>query len=66
MADTLEALLDSFTVEGTLYERLPDNAVHCYACGHNCLIKEGKRGICKVRFNDGGVLRVPWGYVVTL
>ncbi len=66
MADTLEALLDSLTVEGALYERLPDNAVHCYACGHNCLIKEGKRGICKVRFNDGGMLRVPWGYVGAL
>ena len=66
MADSLEALLDSLTVEGTLYERLPDNAVHCYACGHNCLIKEGKRGICKVRFNDGGMLKVPWGYVGAL
>lgn len=63
---TLEQLLDSLTVEGELYERLESNAVRCYACGHRCLIKEGRRGICKVRFNDGGVLKVPWGYVGAL
>ena len=63
---TLETILDSLAVEGTLYERLPDNAVHCYACGHNCYIKEGRRGICKVRFNEGGMLKVPWGYVGAL
>src|SRR6185503_18209004 len=66
MAQTLEALLDSLTVEGDLYERLPENALRCYACGHRCLINEGRRGICKVRFNQGGELRVPWGYVGAL
>ncbi|MBI3244593.1 MAG: radical SAM protein [Chloroflexi bacterium] len=66
MAQSLEALLDSLTMEGTLYERLPDNAVRCYACGHRCLIKEGRRGICQVRFNEGGTLKVPWGYVGAL
>lgn len=66
MAKSLEALLDSLTVEGALYERLPDNAVRCYACGHRCLIKEGRRGICQVRFNEGGMLKVPWGYVGAL
>jgi pyruvate formate lyase activating enzyme len=54
------------TVEGTLYERLPDNAVRCFACGHRCLIREGRRGICQARFNQGGELRVPWGYVAAL
>ncbi|WP_447973151.1 AmmeMemoRadiSam system radical SAM enzyme [Nitrospira sp. Kam-Ns4a] len=38
----------------------------CYACGHRCVIREGRLGICKVRFNDGGTLRVPWGYVGAL
>lgn len=60
---TLEQLLDGLTAEGELYERLPDNAVRCYACGHRCLIREGRRGICKVRFNRDGRLRVPYGYV---
>ncbi len=38
-------------------------AVRCVACGHRCLIQEGRSGVCKVRFNRGGELRVPWGYV---
>lgn len=33
------------------------------ACGHRCLIPAGRRGICKVRFNQDGQLRVPFGYV---
>jgi pyruvate formate lyase activating enzyme len=54
------------TVEGVLYERLQDNSLRCYACAHRCRIKENRRGICKVRFNEEGVLRVPWGYVAAL
>ena len=50
---TLAEVLDPLTVEGTLYERLPDNAVRCFACGHRCLIREGRRGICQARFNQG-------------
>jgi len=51
---------------GTLYEKLPDNQVRCYACAHRCLIKDGLRGICKVRYNRGGTLMVPTGYVGAL
>ncbi len=63
---TLANRLDELTIEGALYERLPDNAVRCFACGHRCLIREGRRGICQVRFNQNGSLRVPWGYVAAL
>ena len=63
---TLAEVLDPLTVEGALYERLPDRAVRCFACGHRCLIREGRRGICQARFNTGGELRVPWGYVAAL
>jgi len=62
----LANILDSLTVEGELYEKLEDNSVRCFACGHRCLIRNGKRGICQVRFNQGGVLRVPHGYVAAL
>jgi pyruvate formate lyase activating enzyme len=62
----LADILDRLTVEGELYKKLPDGAVRCYACGHRCLIRAGKRGICKVRFNQDGQLRVPWGYVGAL
>jgi len=40
--------------------------VVCYACGHRCVIREGRVGICKVRFNEGGTLKVPTGYVGAL
>lgn len=63
---TLGAILDRMTVEGELYEDLENGAVRCYACGHRCLIREGRRGICQVRFNQDGRLMVPWGYVAAL
>lgn len=62
----LGELLKQLTVESTLYEKLPDNAVRCYACAHRCLIREGREGICRVRFNQGGTLYVPHGYVGAL
>ena len=37
--------------------------LRCYACGHQCPIPDGAVGVCKVRFNQGGTLQVPWGYV---
>jgi pyruvate formate lyase activating enzyme len=62
----LADLLDGLTEEGQLYEQLDDRALRCVACAHRCLIKDGRRGICQVRFNRGGELRVPWGYVAGL
>jgi len=62
----LSETLARLTRPGSLYDALPDGAVHCYACGHDCFIPRGRPGICKVRFNDDGVLRVPWGYVGAL
>jgi len=49
--------------EPALWEKLDRNRVRCYACGHCCPIPEGQPGVCKVRFNHGGTLYVPWGYV---
>jgi len=46
-----------------LYDKLDRNRVRCYSCGHCCPIPEGQPGVCKVRFNRGGTLFVPWGYV---
>jgi pyruvate formate lyase activating enzyme len=62
LADIITPLVQ----EGVLYEKLVDSAVHCFACGHNCLIKTGARGICQVRYNLDGKLYVPWGYVAAL
>ena len=63
---TLGEILTRLTVEGELYEKLPDKRVRCYACGHRCLIPEGRPGVCKVRFNEAGLLKVPAGYVGAL
>jgi len=54
------------TREGELWTKLDNARVRCFACGHRCLIPPGREGICRVRFNDGGVLRVPFGYVAAL
>lgn len=60
--------LDRHTREAdpALVEQLEDGALRCLACAHRCLIKPGRRGICQVRYNDHGTLRVPWGYVAAL
>ena len=58
--------LASNTREGDLYESLEGGRVRCYACGHCCPISSGFAGVCKVRFNRGGKLLVPYGYVNAL
>ena len=42
--------------EAVLYKKLKENKVQCNLCNHRCVIKEGKRGICGVRENQGGIL----------
>jgi pyruvate formate lyase activating enzyme len=61
---TLRTILDDQVREADphLYEKLANNRVRCYACGHCCPIPEGQPGVCKVRYNRGGTLYVPWGY----
>jgi pyruvate formate lyase activating enzyme len=49
-----------------LIERKDNGDVQCFACGHRCLIKPGRDGVCRVRFNDDGTLLVPHGYVGAL
>jgi pyruvate formate lyase activating enzyme len=60
---TLREVVFERVREGELYEKLDRNRVRCFACGHCCPIPEGQPGVCKVRYNRGGVLYVPWGYV---
>ncbi len=42
--------------EALYYEKLADERVLCTLCPHECKIREGRRGVCGVRFNQGGVL----------
>lgn len=63
VATSLRDRLARLTREAELVERLPEGRVRCLACGHRCLIPPGRSGVCRVRFNAGGRLRAPWGYV---
>jgi pyruvate formate lyase activating enzyme len=60
--EALADKLDRYTALGKLW-RTEGNRIRCVACRHRCLIPENRRGICKVRFNRGGQLHVPFGYV---
>jgi pyruvate formate lyase activating enzyme len=64
----LGEILAKRTAEGApeLVDKLENRAVRCYACGHRCKILDGLKGICKVRYNEDGVLRVPRGYAAAL
>ena len=61
---TLRDILDERVREAdpSLVEHLGNNRIRCFSCGHCCPIPEGQSGVCKVRFNRGGKLYVPWGY----
>lgn len=60
---SLRDVLNQNVRQGELYEPIERQRIRCYACGHACPIPEGQAGVCKVRFNRGGTLYVPWGYV---
>lgn len=62
----LGRVLAEMAREGELYRRLEGGKVECFACGHRCVVFDGLAGICRVRFNRGGRLYVPWGYVGAL
>ncbi len=64
----LKGLLEDHTqvAADALVRGEKDGALRCLACGHRCLVREGKAGVCKVRFNRNGELRVPSGYVAGL
>lgn len=68
MSTPLGELLEKHTIPAAsaLVQRGDANDIRCLACGHRCLIHEGRAGICRVRFNRGGELRVPGGYVAGL
>ena len=62
---TLQDVLTARTREAAseLVEHIDRHRLRCYSCGHQCPIPEGAAGVCKVRFNQGGRLMGPWGYV---
>ena len=64
LADVLDRLTAPAAAE--LVRDEGEGRVRCLACGHRCRVPPGLRGICQVRINEGGALRVPFGYVGAL
>ena len=48
------------TREALWFTRRADGKAVCSLCPHGCVISEGGHGICKVRFNRGGTLQLPF------
>jgi pyruvate formate lyase activating enzyme len=52
--------------EAMLYEKVAESSVRCNLCAHRCVIKDGKKGICQVRENQGGALyTLVYGHTIT-
>jgi len=52
--------------EALLYDELPDQQVQCNLCAHRCKIKDGSRGICRVRENrDGKLFTLVYGNLIS-
>ncbi|MBI5625373.1 MAG: AmmeMemoRadiSam system radical SAM enzyme [Elusimicrobia bacterium] len=64
--ESLAESLKRLTAPGKLFRVLPDARLECFACAMRCKLKGGQTGACRVRFNQGGKLMVPWGYVAGL
>lgn len=62
----LETRLAAHTCQSDLCGTLPGGKIQCQACGHRCKIADGRSGVCRVRSNRGGILKVPFGYVSAL
>jgi pyruvate formate lyase activating enzyme len=48
--------VEATMLEAMLYEKIAGNRVRCHLCAHHCVIADGKRGVCQVRENRGGIL----------
>jgi pyruvate formate lyase activating enzyme len=47
-------------MKASYWEAAESEAVRCALCPHACLIPPGRHGRCRVRFNRGGVLEMPF------
>lgn len=64
LASALAVRTTTAAPELTLRES--DGRLRCVACGHRCLLSEGREGTCRVRYVRDNDLRVPRGYAAAL
>ncbi|MGA2230662.1 MAG: AmmeMemoRadiSam system radical SAM enzyme [Tepidisphaeraceae bacterium] len=66
--ESLKGMLQEYSVPAAeaLIRHGENGEIQCFSCGHRCLLKPGRDGVCRVRYNDNGTLMVPHGYVGAL
>lgn len=47
-------------MDAQYWESVDETRIHCALCPNDCVIRDGKTGICGVRQNDGGRLSLPF------
>jgi pyruvate formate lyase activating enzyme len=47
-------------VTALYWKKEPDGKIRCLLCPNDCVIAEGRHGICRVRFNLRGALDIPF------
>jgi pyruvate formate lyase activating enzyme len=47
-------------MQGRYFQKTEQNKIKCLLCPNACLISEGQHGICRVRYNRGGELVLPY------
>ena len=53
-------------IDALLYEKLPHNRVRCQLCAHQCVISEGRLGVCNVRENiEGNLYSLVYGRTIS-
>lgn len=52
----IKSLVKPSSKEAMYYKKLEDNKVQCMLCFRECIISEGRRGICRNRENRKGIL----------
>jgi len=45
-------------IEASFYEKKENQKVRCKLCPHNCLISDRHKGLCRVRYNEAGILKI--------
>lgn len=58
--------LKNVSFPGELFQSIDNNTIRCLSCGHKCKILDKRSGICKVRYNENGILYVPYNYVCSI
>jgi pyruvate formate lyase activating enzyme len=46
-----------YICEAEFYQKLDDSRVQCQLCPRGCTLRDGKRGVCRVRENQEGILK---------